>query len=297
MHLFWIIGAKCGDSGKGGRSNPSWPVAEITIPTHSPASSHVNECRTGRAIRGERVFDLAHRGAASRAAAYRDRFDELEARKGEEFCEFELLDAHFDERLAWDICTNSKILDCIEALIGPDILLMATHFFCKFGPRREFVAWHQDVTYWGLEPARAASAWYAVDDSRRDNGCMRVVPGSHRDGVRRHGTSPDAGNLLSINQAIHLTQAEHEAAVDIELEAGQFSIHDGLIIHGSSPNRSSRRRCGLTSIYLPANVRQVEKNSLGGYWFAIPMRGEAQDTNLNLVPAPFHRAEQPSALA
>ena len=134
------------------------------------------------------------------------------------------------------------------------MLLLATHFFNKYGEGEEaeaFVAWHQDVTFWGLEPPTAITAWYAVDDSDVENGCMQVIPCTHVSGVVEHGKAEQAGNLLSINQEVHVTSDEAASAVDLPLQAGQISIHDGTLIHGSLPNRSNRRRCGLTLRYVP----------------------------------------------
>ena len=106
----------------------------------------------------------------------------------------------------------------------------------------KFVAWHQDVTYWGLEPAYAITAWYAVDDADAGNGCMRVIPGTHRTGIREHGKSDMKGNLLSINQEVPVTEDEGDSAVDLPVPAGEISLHHGVLIHGSNPNRSDRRR-------------------------------------------------------
>src|SRR5262245_13610942 len=114
------------------------------------------------------------------ATRYRADFDALEGREGREKCRIGLLDRHFDEEFIWELATHPQILDAIESLIGPDILLLATHFFCKYGPEDRFVAWHQDATYWGLEPPLALTAWYAIDDSDTGNGCMRIIPGTHR---------------------------------------------------------------------------------------------------------------------
>ena len=208
------------------------------------------------------------------SARIRQAFDELEAREGRDNCEIGLLGRHVDVRFIWKLATTQRILDCIERLMGPDIMVLSTHFFCKY-PRQtqKFVAWHQDVTYWGLEPPDALTAWYAVDDSDVENGCMRVIPGSHRQGIVAHGESSRPGNLLSINQAIEADFNENQA-VDLKLTAGQMSIHDGQLIHGSNPNESNRRRCGLTIRYCRPSVKPVRANSTGKTWPAILARGE-----------------------
>lgn len=224
---------------------------------------------------------------AEEARLIREQFDALEAREGREKTQVGLLDRHFDTPFIWELATHPVILDHVEALIGPDILLLATHFFCKYGRNERFVAWHQDVTYWGLEPPLALTAWYAVDDSDVENGCMRVLPGTHRDGVRAHGKSDQEGNLLSINQEVPVTPEEESRAVDLELRAGEMSLHDGALIHGSLPNRSERRRCGLTLRYVPPWVRQAETNSQGRRWKAILVRGVDERHHFEALPRPF----------
>lgn len=226
---------------------------------------------------------------ADKAAAekFRQKFDELEAREGREKCRIGLLSRHTDEQFIWDLAVHPRILNCIEALIGPDIMLLGTHFFCKYGPDDKFVAWHQDVTYWGLEPPDALTAWYAVDDSDRGNGCMRVIPGSHRRGVLDHGRAEKEGNLLSINQEVPVSKAEEERAGDILLKSGEISIHHGQTIHGSLPNPSSRRRCGLTLRFIHPRVKQVRPNSTGQPWTAILVRGEDREKHFEMRPAPF----------
>ena len=219
-------------------------------------------------LAGIRIADDAE------ATRTRDQFQALEDREGRETARIGLVDRHFNEPFLWQIATHPKILDSVEALIGPDILLLATHFFCKYGRDEKWVAWHQDVTYWGLEPPCAITAWYAVDAADRENGCMRVIPGSHRGGIRDHGTADTPGNLLSINQEVPVTADEEARAVDLPLEAGEISLHDGALIHGSLPNRSARRRCGLTLRYVPASVRPVRVNSMGRDWNAVLVRGE-----------------------
>ena len=224
---------------------------------------------------------------------YRRRFDDLEARVGKETAQVGLLDYHFEEEFIWEIATHPTILDTIEALIGPNALLLATHFFNKYGEGEKaeaFVAWHQDVTFWGLEPPMAITAWYAVDDSDAENGCMQVIPSTHVSGVLEHGKAEQAGNLLSINQEVHVTPEQAASAVDLPLRAGQVSIHDGTLIHGSLPNRSGRRRCGLTLRYVPTWVRQAEENSLaslGGRWKPALVRGVDAEKNFGERERPW----------
>ena len=218
---------------------------------------------------------------------YRELFDQLEAKEGRENCQIGLVDRHFDQKFIWELATHPSILDCISDLIGPDVLLLATHFFCKYGPQEKFVAWHQDVTYWGLEPAEAITAWFAIDDSDCGNGCMSVIPGSHRDGIQEHGKSDQEGNLLSINQEVPISREDENCAVDLVLKAGEMSIHHGTIIHGSLPNRSTRRRCGLTIRYVPPWVKQIEENSMKRRSHAILLRGQDQEKNFGECPTPF----------
>jgi non-heme Fe2+,alpha-ketoglutarate-dependent halogenase len=250
----------------------------------SLSQQQVQTYRATGFVAGIRVADTAE------ASRYRALFDALEAREGRDKAQIGLLDRHFDQPFLWELAAHPRILDCIEALIGPNILLLATHFFCKYGQEEKFVAWHQDVTYWGLEPPVALTAWYAVDDSDRENGCMRVLPGTHQGGIRAHGTSGLSGNLLSVNQEAPVTEEEERSAVNLELRAGEISIHDGALIHGSLPNRSTRRRCGLTLRYVPTSVKPVTLNSMGKTWKTILVRGEDKERNFGEQATPFAAA-------
>ncbi|MBI3921855.1 MAG: phytanoyl-CoA dioxygenase family protein [Armatimonadetes bacterium] len=224
---------------------------------------------------------------SSEVLRYRDLFDRLEQKEGRDKCQVGLLDWHHQDRFVWELATHPRILDCIEALLGPDILLLASHFFCKYGPSEGFVAWHQDVTYWGFEPPYAISAWYAVDDSDPENGCMRVIPGTHRAGVLEHGKAEQTGNLLSINQELKVSEEDDRRAANVVLRAGEISLHHGQVIHGSLPNRSTRRRCGLAIPYVPASVKPVRKNSYGEDWSALLVRGKDEYHHFALKPNPF----------
>jgi len=211
------------------------------------------------------------------ATGSRRLFDALEARVGRAEAEVRLQGRHFDEEFVWRLATHPRVLDAVEGVMGPDILLLGSHFFCKY-PAEErgerFVAWHQDVAYWGLEPPLAVSAWIAIDDADEANGCMRVIPGSQRLGLLVHAKAGQPGNLLSVNQAVPPELVDEARAVSVPLRAGQMSLHHGLLLHSSLPNRSNRRRCGLTLRYVPPAVKQVALNSLGEAWPAVLVRGE-----------------------
>jgi ectoine hydroxylase-related dioxygenase (phytanoyl-CoA dioxygenase family) len=196
----------------------------------------------------------------------RRHFGELEESLGRETCSIGLVSRHFEYEFIWRMASDERIVNAISALIGDDVMLLATHFFCKYPggeASQKFVAWHQDVTYWGLEPAEAHTAWLAVDKADRDNGCMQAVAGSHVSGaIAQHAKSAREGNLLSINQEIPDELIDKSKVRHLELEAGQISIHHGKTYHCSNPNISDRRRCGLTIRYIRPEVRPVEDKAL-----------------------------------
>ncbi len=222
---------------------------------------------------------------------FRNAFDELEARVGRGEAQVALTGKEREIEFVWRLATHPKVLDGIESVIGADIVLLSTHFFCKYPtPKTEgapFVAWHQDVTYWGLEPPNVVSAWLAIDDSKIDNGCLRVIDGSHKLGILEHDKADGGGNLLSINQAIPADLFDMEKAVDVELEAGMMSIHEGMTIHGSNPNNSDRRRCGIAIVYMTPEVRIVFDPKFNTEWTPTVVRGEDRFNHNAYIPAAF----------
>ncbi len=190
----------------------------------------------------------------------------------------------YQDRFAtiWDLATAPTILDYVEDLIGPDIVCWATHYFCKMPGDPKGVAWHQDCSYWPLTPSKTVTVWLAIDDVDRENGCMRVIPKSHLDGhLQFHESDPSEQNVLS--QTIDGIE-RFGAPVDIELKAGEVSMHSDLLVHGSLPNLSNRRRCGLTLRYCPPDVRAYwdwNKASIicrgrdgSGHWASVPRPAE-----------------------
>jgi ectoine hydroxylase-related dioxygenase (phytanoyl-CoA dioxygenase family) len=150
-----------------------------------------------------------------------------------------------------DVARDPAILDLIEPVLGPDIILWGAHVFCKPAGDGLEVPWHQDGQYWPIRPLATCTVWIAIDDSTRDNGCMRYIPGSHRTrAVYHHRLDERPG--LAINQVLREDQFDEAAARDVELAAGQLSVHDVYLIHGSRANRSPRRRAGFAIRYMPA---------------------------------------------
>ncbi len=150
----------------------------------------------------------------------------------------------------WDLCVTPRILDYVEDLIGPNIVCWASHFFCKMPGDPKRVPWHQDASYWKLTPARTVTAWLAIDDADVENSAMRFIPGSHDKGHLTFQKSAP-GSVLAIETvgADKLGEPYSDS-----LRAGQISLHADMLVHGSEPNLSSRRRCGLTIRYCPPEV-------------------------------------------
>ena len=145
-------------------------------------------------------------------------------------------------------------LDAVEALIGPDILVWNTAVLIKQPGTRDFVSWHQDAYYWGNHPDHVVSGWIAVCDSTPDNGCVRVIPGSHTPGILPHADTFGADNMLSRGQRI-TEPMDDGKAVDLVLKAGEMSLHHTRTVHSSHPNRSAGPRIGLVVTFMsPATV-------------------------------------------
>lgn len=156
----------------------------------------------------------------------------------------------------WDIMTDPRILDCVEDILGPNIIAWGTQYFCKLPGDGKVVSWHQDASYWPLSPARTVTVWLAIDDADRANGCMQVVPGTHRLGHMEFDMSGVDENSV-LPQKIKGIE-NYGDPVCFELKAGEISLHADMLVHGSEPNRSDRRRCGLTIRYAAAEVRSFD---------------------------------------
>jgi non-haem Fe2+, alpha-ketoglutarate-dependent halogenase len=161
--------------------------------------------------------------------------------------------AHLKYGRVYDILTNARIVGRVKDLIGENVIAWGSHFFCKMPGDGKRVSWHQDSSYWPLTPSMAVTAWLAIDDATVENACMRYIPRSHLLGHLTYALSEnDEANVL--NQTVPNAESLGRP-VDVELKAGEISIHSDLLLHGSEANQSSKRRCGLTLRYCPAVVR------------------------------------------
>jgi hypothetical protein len=151
-----------------------------------------------------------------------------------------------------DLAMSPEIIDMVEDLIGPDIILWGCHVFCK-PPHEGFeTPWHQDGHYWPIRPLATCTVWVALEPSTRANGCLRVIPGSHQGRVLHQHLHEDRDDL-TLQQRMMEGTFDEAQAVDIELQPGQMSMHDVYMIHGAKANTSTQRRTGVALRYMPAS--------------------------------------------
>ena len=184
-------------------------------------------------------------------------------------------------RWAYDLATHPSILDAVEDVLGPDLLVWTVSIFPKYPRDPGYISWHQDGTYWGLDSTRVVTAWVALTDSTVDNGCMRVVPGSHRRPILPHRDTYAADNRLSRGQEIEV-EVEEQDAVDVVLRAGEMSLHHVNIIHGSNPNPSDGSRIGFAPRFTTPETRQIDGEPLT----AVLARGRDAHGHFQLLPGP-----------
>jgi ectoine hydroxylase-related dioxygenase (phytanoyl-CoA dioxygenase family) len=191
---------------------------------------------------------------SSAAAAHRRALEQAEARLGPVHY---LAKMHTVMTSPAELASHPAILDVVEQLIGPDILVYNVTYIIKEANTATHVSWHQDLTYWGLSSDDQVSLWLALSDASAEAGCMRVIPGSHRQGRRKHIVGEtDADNVLFQNQRVD--GIDESQALVCALRPGQASLHHGWLLHASAPNRTDDRRIGLNVQYVAPHVRQTK---------------------------------------
>lgn len=239
----------------------------------SPATfneSQIEQFNADGFLTGVRIFD------DEQIAEHRRYFDDLLARVtaagGDSYS---ISTAHLKYGRVYDLLTHSKIVACVRDLLGENVVGWGSHYFCKMPHDGKSVAWHQDCSYWPLSHSKTVTVWLAIDDADAENACVRFIPKSHLHGHIPYRGSDDAeGNVL--DQTVENPEQYGSDPVDIELKAGEISLHSDLLLHGSNANYSDRRRCGLTLRYCSADVRAhldwhekgviVSGNDSTGHW-------------------------------
>ncbi len=197
------------------------------------------------------------------ARRYRARMESFEAAHGA-IAKGHNFKPHLLFTWADEIVHHPAVLDAVEDLIGPDIRLFHLTVWPKNAHDPAYVGWHQDATYFGLEPARHVTAWVALTDASIEAGCMEVIPGSHKLGQLHHAERiEETHNLLSRGQTITAPVDKSRTAF-MPVKAGQFSLHHTHLVHNSRPNNSDDRRIGFGISYIPTEVRCISPTRLAG---------------------------------
>ena len=225
-------------------------------------SFHPSTNVTPRILTREQIAEFNREGflkpfrifSAVEIAELRTYFDRLLAQylaEGKD--SYSISSAHLRHGRVWDVLTHPRIVGIVSDLLGPSVVAWGSHFFCKMPGDGKTVSWHQDSSYWPLTPSKAVTVWLAIDDADPENANMRFIPGTHVLGHLTYKLSEtDPSNVL--NQTVPEVE-EYGDPVNVQLKAGEASVHSDLLLHGSEANRSARRRCGLTLRYTTGDVR------------------------------------------
>jgi phytanoyl-CoA hydroxylase len=204
----------------------------------------------------------------------------------------ELRPEHFHHPLMRDdafwvrFATDARLLDIAELFVGPNVACFTAHYICKPAFDGQAVLWHQDGAYWKIEPLEAVTIWVAIDTSSQENGCLWMVPGSHRMALREIRVRDDVPNMLwsSIVDGVF----DRRTAVPVELRPGDVSVHSPYLIHGSEPNTSPHRRCGLDLGFMPTTARI---SNTGLYMYPLLVRGDALEGVNSYREWPMYNSE------
>jgi non-heme Fe2+,alpha-ketoglutarate-dependent halogenase len=188
------------------------------------------------------------------------------------------------------LVSHSALLDAVEDVLGGDILVDGTLVFYKPARDGGYVSWHQDSVYSGWHLTPSTSAWIAITPSERDNGCMRVITGSHKQGLLEHVNMHDDPNLLNKRGERVNTDVDESQAVDVVLRPGEMSLHQSTVIHGSNANVSDEPRIGFVVRFVTSRTTNRDRPMLR-------VRGEADCSHLRLVEPPIGMDPQSAVAA
>ena len=220
---------------------------------------------------------------SKRAAACRTNLESFEKSQGKPISGALRNKAHLLFKWVDDLMREARIVDAIEDLIGPDILCWNTLFWVKDAHSKKFVSWHQDLNYWGLDTNDLITVWVAISPATLENGCMKVLPGSHRGEFMPHKDKYNPDNMLTRGQEISV-DVDEALAVAMPLQPGEASLHNGRLAHSSAANQTPDRRIGLSLHYMPTRTKQV----IGDWDSAALVRGEDRYGHFTHTPQPQH---------
>lgn len=194
--------------------------------------------------------------STEQARTWRERLEAFERAEGRKMTRGHNFKPHLLFPWVDEIVHSPAVLDAVEDLIGPDLRLFHLTVWPKDAGSGAYVSWHQDATYFALDPICHVTAWVALTDAPVEAGCMEVVPGSHKLGQLHHAEMQDPHNLLSRGQALAV-DVDRTKTEFMPVKAGQFSLHHTHLVHNSRPNRSTDRRIGLGISYVPTHARCI----------------------------------------
>jgi len=226
-------------------------------------------------------FDLVTPGEMQRLRAAIDR--EIFIREAQRPAPERDHDRHLDQPAVWELCSHPALVERVADLIGPDLILWRSNFQDKpaGGPA---VPWHQDGTYFDLQPCILVSAWIAIDEATTANGCLQIIPGSHRS-LQAHRHDPTRSTF---SHSLAPTPEEIGRAVSFPLAPGQCLLFNEFTTHGSGPNTTGARRLGLTPRITVPFVR-IPMSGDGQPRLVSLLRGSDYTRELRLAPPPLRR--------
>lgn len=228
-----------------------------------------------------RVFSL-EATARMRSELETIEHDYLDADLPHALNQYRRINSHVVMPLAARMASDARVLDAVESILGPDLLIWSAEFFIKEPNTSQIVGMHQDLTYWGMgATSDQVTAWIALSPANPQSGCMDFVKGSHKNPILPHNDTFSENNLLSRGQEIAVDVREEEKT-PIVLEPGEMSLHHGLTIHGSGPNRSDDRRIGFAIRFLNPNAQQ----NVADKDYAMCARGRDRVGNFELIDPP-----------
>lgn len=231
------------------------------------------------------------------AHALRDSFEAAEHVLSGDAERLKLLYAYPDRLLPEfdELIRHPALIAAVQAVLGPDLMVWSGALFVKEAQSPKIVSWHQDLTYWGLDDAQEVTCWLALSDASEAAGCMKFVPGSHKERLVPHVDTFSDNNLLSRGQELAV-EVDEATAVAAALQAGQASMHHGHLFHASGPNRTDDRRIGMAIRYITPEMKQESgakslvalaagQDAFGHFEIASPPRGRLHPDDFALCAA------------